>query len=196
MRCVRCGTRAKRLRIGRGPDGRLLFDWCDDCLADVLSRALGGGLLADEFDPPRRPEQSESEVRAVGLRTMGLVLALWGLVLDAIGLATWLGLGPAENGFGPTRLSRVQIFSAAGGVLAIAGAWVGLSSVDRATRRRSVSRAIEAVSLGLGLGVLILGIAFHDSKRDPWIVGVVALACLASWAARQWSRPRGARVVS
>jgi hypothetical protein len=129
----------------------------------------------------------------MGLRTMGTVLVVWGLVLEVLGAATWLGFGPAENGFGPTRSSRLQIFSSAGIVLAVAGAWMGLTSVPRALRRRMIARAIEAVSIGGAVGVLILGILFHDTKRDPWIVGIVALACVASWAARQWSRPRGSQ---
>ena len=124
---------------------------------------------------------------------MGLILSIWGLILEAIGAATWFGLGPTENRFGPTRLTRLYLFCSAGAVLAVAGAWLGLISVDRPERRRSMAGAIEAVSLGLGLGVLILGIIFHNPKRDPWIVAIVAIACVAIWAARQWSRPRGTK---
>ena len=194
MRCPRCGRRAKRLRTARGPDGRLVFDWCDDCLADVQSEALGLGVVrVAKARQVERIPATEPEVRALGLRTMGLILVVWGLVLEAIGVGAWLGYGPDETGFGPTRLSRLPIFSAAGGVLAVAGAWIGLTSLDRGARRRCIARAIEAVALGLGLGVLILGIVFHESKRDPWIVAIVASACLATWLARQWSRPNRAR---
>ena len=41
--------------------------------------------------------------------------------------------------------------------------------------------------------VLVVGIAFHDPRRDPWVVGGVVLAAVAARAARHWSRPRGSR---
>jgi hypothetical protein len=87
----------------------------------------------------------------------------------------------------------MQIFAVAGAILASAGAWIGLVSLDRGARRRSMARAVEAVAVGLGLCVLVVGIAFHDPRRDPWVVAGVVLAFLASRAARHWSHPRGPR---
>ncbi len=178
MRCAQCGHSTKRLRIGRGPDGRLLFDWCADCLADIQSEALGLAAIGPtRTRRVRRNPATETEARALGLRIMGIVLVVWGLVLEVIGAGSWLGFGPPHPG-------RLPIFAVAGCMLAVAGAWVGLTSLDRVSRRRSISRAIEAVAVGLGLGVLVLGIVFHEPKRDPWIVGVVTVACFATWAAR------------
>jgi hypothetical protein len=117
----------------------------------------------------------------------------WGLLLELVGAGSWLGLGRPDDGFGPTRISRVQIFAVAGAVLASVGAWIGLASLDRGARRRSLARAIEAVAVGLGLCVLVVGITFHDPRRDPWVVAGVILAALASRAARHLSRPRGPR---
>jgi hypothetical protein len=207
MRCACCGRWRRRLRTGRGPDGRLLFDWCAECHADVHFRALGllPGLAETSPRDPTAMGEGEDEPgavarqgqtrphrddRSLALRALGLLLVLWGLLLELVGAGAWLGLGPPDNGIGPTRVNRLQLFSAAGGVMAIVGVWIGLSSLDRESRRRSIARAIEALALGLGLCVLIVGIVFHDPRRDPWIVAVVFVAVIAAWGARQWSRPR------
>lgn len=201
MRCARCGRRGKVPKAGRGPDGRLVFDLCADCLAEAHLRALGlipvaEGVATTPADSPRDPPDvphAERDERIAGLRGLGGLLVAWGLLLELVGAGSWLGFGRPDDGFGPTRISRVQIFSAAGAILAIAGAWIGLASLERVARRRTLARAIEAVSLGLGLSVLVVGIAFHDPRRDPWVVAGVVLSAVASRAARYWSRPRGPR---
>jgi hypothetical protein len=201
MRCARCGRRERRLRDARGPDGRLVFGWCGECLSEVNLRALG--LLAPEapaaIAPPRPPALPHlgpmaGDERAAGFRGLGALLVTWGLLLELVGAGSWLGLGRPDDGFGPTRISRVQIFSVAGAVLAILGAWIGLATLDRGERKRTIARAVEAAAVGLGLCVLVVGIAFHDPRRDPWVVGAVLLAVVASRAARLWSRPRDPRV--
>ncbi len=203
MRCARCRRRGKVPRAGRGPDGRLVFDWCPDCLAEVQLRALGL-LPTVETTAPKTPPSPDSSTspdiapllpaeRIAGLRGLGVLLVVWGLLLEVVGFGSSFGFGRPDDGFGPTRISRVQIFSAAGAILAIAGAWIGLASLDRGARRLTLARAVEAVALGLGLSVLVVGIAFHDPRRDPWVVAGVVLAAVASRAARYWSRPRGSR---
>ena len=188
-------------RAGRGPDGRLVFDWCANCLAEAHLRALGLRAPAEVPAPilpapPRSPLEAPHaarDERASGLRGLGALLVAWGLLLELVGAGSWLGFGRPDDGFGPTRISRVQIFSAAGAILAIAGAWIGLASLERGARRRTLARAVEAVALGLGLSVLVVGIVFHDPRRDPWVAAGVVLAAVASRAARFWSRPRGSR---
>jgi len=215
MRCARCGRRGRKVRAGRGPDGRLVFDWCRDCHAEAEFQALGlrppagaPGIArgAAATDPtasaPEVPEAATTrrgprgDERALTLRALALLLVLWGLLLEVVGAGSWLGYGPADDGFGPTRINRLQLFSAAGGVLAVVGAWVGLASLDPRARRRSVARGVEIASVGLGLGVLAVGIVFHEPRRDPWVVAGVGLAVLAARAARQLARPGGHRVRS
>jgi hypothetical protein len=126
--------------------------------------------------------------RILGLRSLGALLVVWGLLLELIGAGSWLGFGPPDDGFGPTRIKRMQLFLVAGAFLAIMGAWVGLSTLDRGARRRTLARAIEAAAVGLGLCVLAVGVVFHERSRDPWVIGGVVLAVLAARAARVWSK--------
>ena len=200
MRCARCGRRGRKLRDARGPDGRLVFGWCADCVAEVHLRSLG--VLPPEEPspapppaPPKapRPAPAAGDERTAGLRGLAALLVAWGLLLEIVGTGSWLGVGGPDDGFGPTRISRVQIFAVSGAVLAVLGAWIGLASLDRGERRRSIARGVEAAAVGLGACVLVVGIAFHDPRRDPWVVGGVILAASAARAARYWSRPRGSR---
>ena len=200
MRCARCGRRERRLRDARGPDGRLVFGWCADCLAEAHLRALG--LLPPE-DPaatpgpsvrPFRISATAGDERTAGLRGLGALLVTWGLLLELVGAGSWLGLGRPDDGFGPTRISRVQIFSVAGAVLAIAGR-LDRPGVARPGRAEAVDRPRRRGrgASGSGLCVLVVGIAFHDPRRDPWVVAAVVLAAVAARAARLWSRPREPR---
>jgi hypothetical protein len=208
MRCARCGRWNRKLRAGRGPDGRLVIAWCSRCLAEVHLRALG--LLPDEeitkspsrdstrhggepslVEIPIIPGAPGREERVIGLRGLGALLVVWGLLLELVGAGSWLGFGPPDDGFGPTRIKRMQVFLIAGSLLAIGGAWLGLSTVDRTTRRRALARAVEAAAVGIGLCVLAVGIIFHDPKRDPWVIAGVALAVVSARMARYWSKPRG-----
>jgi hypothetical protein len=201
MRCARCGRWGRRLRPGRGPEGRLVFNWCVNCLAEAHLHALG--LLPSVETPaaltlaktladiPIIPGEPGREERILGLRGLGALLVVWGLLLELVGAGSWLGFGPPDDGFGPTRIKRMQLFLVAGAFLAILGAWVGLSTLDRWARRRTLARAVEAAAIGLGLCVLAVGVVFHERSRDPWVVGGVVLAVLAARAARVWSRAHG-----
>jgi hypothetical protein len=201
MRCARCGRWGRRLRAGRGPEGRLVFNWCVECLAEAHLRALGLLSTVETADAlplskgltgfPIIPGVPGREERILGLRSLGALLVVWGLLLELVGAGSWLGFGPPDDGFGPTRIKRMQLFLVAGAFLAILGAWVGLSTVDRSARRRTLARAVEAAAVGLGLCVLVVGVVFHERSRDPWVIGGVMLAVLAARAARVWSRAHG-----
>jgi hypothetical protein len=201
MRCARCGRWGRRLRPGRGPEGRLVFNWCVNCLAEAHLRALGllpsvetpaALTLAKTLaDVPIIPGDPGREERILGLRSLGALLVVWGLLLELVGAGSWLGFGPPDDGFGPTRIKRMQLFLVAGAFLAILGAWVGLSTLDHGTRRRTLARAVEAAAIGLGLCMLAVGVVFHERSRDPWVIGGVVLAVLAARAARIWSRSHG-----
>jgi hypothetical protein len=201
MRCARCGRWGRRLRAGRGPEGRLVFNWCVECLAEAHLRALGLLSTVETADAlplskamtglPISPGVPGREERILGLRSLGALLVVWGLLLELVGAGSWLGFGPPDDGFGPTRIKRMQLFLVAGAFLAILGAWVGLSTVDRSARRRTLARAVEAAAVGLGLCVLVVGVVFHERSRDPWVIGGVMLAVLAARAARVWSRAQG-----
>jgi hypothetical protein len=149
---------------------------------------LDAPVPEEEVPPPPVVARPRDE-RAAGLRSLGLLLTAWGLLLELLGAASWLGYGPLDDGFGPTRVGRSQVFAASGAMLAVAGAWVGLASLDRPGRSKTLARSVEAAALGLGLSVLVVGIVFHDTRRDPWIVAAVVLAAASARAARHWSRP-------
>jgi hypothetical protein len=207
MRCARCGRWGRRLRAGRGPEGRLVFNWCVNCLAEAHMRALGllpsselpaavelrAALTSSKGLPSLAilPGVPGREERNLGLRGLGALLVVWGLLLELVGAGSWLGFGPPDDGFGPTRIKRMELFLVAGALLAILGAWVGLSTLDRGARRRTLGRAVEAAAVGLGLCVLAVGVVFHERSRDPWVFGGVVLAVLAARAARIWSKAQG-----
>jgi hypothetical protein len=112
-----------------------------------------------------------------------------------LGAGSWLGLGAPDDGFGPTRISRSHVFAAAGAFLAVLGAWTGLASLGRGDRARTLARSIEAAALGLGVSMLVVGIAFHHPRRDPWVACGFVLSVAAARAARLWSRGRDAPVI-
>jgi hypothetical protein len=134
---------------------------------------------------------SEVRERAAGLRCLGILLTVWGMLLQAVGTADWLGVGQPDRRFGPTLVSRSSLFAVSGALLAVAGAWTGLATLSRAERSVALSRSIEAAFLGLGVGLLLAGIFFHHPRRDPWVVGGLILLCAGAVAARHWSRARG-----
>jgi hypothetical protein len=206
MRCTRCGRRVRRLRTGRLPDGRLAFAWCAACLGDAHLRSLGLAAASDHA-PARSASKAAAAAgtsaivpevadRAAGLRGLGVLLTAWGLLLVLVGAGSWLGFGGPDDGFGPTRIGRSRVFAVSGAFLAVLGAWTGLASLGRGDRTRTLARSIEAAALGLGVSLLVVGIAFHDPSRDPWVAGGFLLSVVAARAARHWARPRGRPVRS
>src|SRR5271154_4442256 len=91
MRCARCGRWGRRLRAGRGPEGRLVFNWCVECLAEAHLRALGLLSTVETADAlplskaltglPISPGVPGREERILGLRSLGALLVVWGLLL-------------------------------------------------------------------------------------------------------------------
>lgn len=199
MRCARCGRRG-RTATRRGPDGRLVTDLCRRCLDDAGLEALGVRPRAVRMpEPEPTPESTRYDPTAVtepvppdrsrAMRALGLLLLVWGLVLELVAVAAQAGLGGQGDGLGPLPTSRSAIFATAGVFLAAIGLTVGLGSLPRGERGRVVARLVETAAVALGLAALTLGIAFHAPRRDPWIVAGVALAALIAWGARRVRRP-------
>ena len=179
MRCQHCGRAVKHLRTARGPQGKLLFDWCQECLDLVHRRVLLGGLSELDFlnDAPARHGQLDADEalvrsRVVALRVVGLLLSGWGIVLVIAGC-----LQP----------HKIAIFGVGGAVLIVSGALLALISL-RPDKRRRVALGLEILGLCLGLAGLGFGIAFHDTKRNAWIVAFVLLDALVIRSLRIWTR--------
>jgi hypothetical protein len=191
MPCSRCGRQVRRLKTARGPDGRLLFDWCVDCLHELQKQTLGLAEINAPGDIPTRlrdmndPWSTLDQSRAGGLRMLALILACLGMVLGVVAAMSWFADATSDTRLGPTGVPKGPIFAVAGGVLATAGIWLGLISVDANRRRRIIGLAIEFVAVAVGFGTLILGILFHEAKRNPLIIFVVSVAAIVAVASRQ-----------
>jgi hypothetical protein len=170
----------KQLRTVRGPEGKLLFDWCWSCIEELDRRVLAGGLaevlpLIDRPAPillePSKAEHAPDYSRTVALRIVASLLTCWGLVLVVAGCI---------------QFTHIAIFGTGGAFLVASGACLAMISVQTSERKR-VAFILEIVALGLAVVGLISGIVFHNAKRAAWIVALICCDALLIWGLRKWA---------
>ena len=192
MRCTRCDRPAVPQALGRTRDGRLAFGWCPACLAEE-----GCTPVESDWSPfgvarrkhrrraraPRRPRPGDDRRRLVYFLVGGM--AAWTLTLMVLGLASLLA--PARGHVGPLSRGSGQGLIAAGLLMGATGLAIWAGTLDRWLALRSIQAASALVAFAL----LAYGILRHSPGRDPWVVGMAAVALSVSWAARRAGRSPG-----
>jgi hypothetical protein len=131
MRCTRCDDLAVPQAVGIAPDGRVVFGWCLQCLADqncrLVETASGGPfdfarvLSSRKLEeagprvvhaPARRIDQSRRIVAGVAF-----FLVCWGLILMAAGLLS----RPGPAGSSPLGNGTAMLLGTGGAATALLG---------------------------------------------------------------------------
>jgi hypothetical protein len=204
MRCARCDQIIVRQVLGRLPDGRLVFGWCEACLeataCEWIDPSTSGFLSPRALGIKvhgRRLDRGQSLWRGFALAWLGGagLLAAWGVILAYIGgwkLSSPLpGSGHPSDPFGSS--SAVSLI---GSAILTALSLVGWTLVHgRGAKRRFLLRSLEVGAVLTAFATLGWGIIRHESRRDPWIVAVVAICAAVAIVSRRLEQrvDRGSR---
>ncbi len=197
--CKRCGRLSKALKTERAPDGRLHFDWCEECRYELHRQALGiQGEESPELPPPsskafakevKKREQEEiwsvvDPARALGLRLLALIFGIWALLLE--GMVVVRQMFPAKESSGAARAGTLPTawFLVGGFGLAVTAAGLWVVTLEPKRRRHGFCVLLEAVGLAVGFGTLLLAIAYHDPRRNVLVIGIVAISGIIAVFAR------------
>ena len=190
MRCTRCDRVAVPQAVGRSRDGVLVFGWCLACLTEGDCT-----LVESDWSPfgvarrkhrrrePRPPRPGADRRRLVYLIVGGM--AAWTLTLMVLGLVS-LG-APTQGRVGPLSRGFGQGLIVAGLLMGGTGLAIWAVTLDR----RLAPRSIQAAAALVAFTILAYGVLRHSRRRDPWIVGMAAVALAFSWAARRAGRVAG-----
>jgi hypothetical protein len=153
MRCTRCDDLAVPQAVGIAPDGRVVFGWCLQCLADQNCRLveIAPGGPFDLSPSSRKPQETAPRVVHAPARridksrlivaVLAFLLMCWGLTLIAAGLLSRSYLA----GGSPVGDGTVMRFGVCGAVTALLG--LALTIYTARSRHLSAHRA-----LGVGTG--------------------------------------------
>lgn len=207
MRCTRCDGLAVPQAVGIDPQGKVIFGWCLQCLADrnctLVETAPSGPWRFSRTalgvpEPVFRPRGtasvgpiSEGDTARWIVGIVSFLIVSWGLILLAAGL--WPLREP------PSATSRLGNGSSA---LLMSGgsatALLGVGLVVLAARRHWYPGTFLLAPLSgfcflLGMAILVHGIIAHQPRRNvPVVVG--SLVCLSlsalTWRIRQSQRRR------
>jgi hypothetical protein len=117
--------------------------------------------------------------RRIALRIVAAVLAMWGLLLGAIGLARFPGWVSA-NGW---ARSMSLLWGWSAGVMALLSIVILTISLEPKTARKFALKLVQLGGACVGIGVLVWGIVRHDPRRDPIVVSLAFVAFGVSWLA-------------
>jgi len=189
MRCTRCDGLAVPQAVGIAPDGRVVFGWCLQCLADgncslveVPTAGPWDLRLSFPIGEPARPTSSRGHGSAAADQSQWIVAIVaflmisWGLILLAAGLFSGSRpasvVSPLGNGTSPLL-----------GIGGAATAVLGLALMVLASRRNWFPSGFLLVllswlSLLTGLGILGYGLLDYLPGRNvPVLLGAgIALA--------------------
>jgi len=202
MRCTRCGRLAIPQAVGRARDGSVVFGWCLACLAEedctlVEETDISFGKVPRKGRRLRRPRSRRTGVVRPGAGRRKVVyyvvggMVAWTLTLMVLGLVSLSA--PVDGAAGLDNRGVGQLLIVGGLVMGVTGLAVWAATLDRSYARRLGPRAVQSSSAILAALTLVWGIVRHDARRDPWVVGTVAVALGVSWCARRAGRSASAR---
>jgi len=194
MRCARCDQIIFLQALGRLPDGRLVFGWCEECLGEmrcarvdpstfgILSpRALGVKVRK------RRLDRVQSVWRGLALAWLGAagLLGAWGVILAYVG--GWKLSSPLPSGNRPIDpFGSSSAVSLIGSAILAALSLVGWMLVlGRGHNRRFLLRCLEVCATLTAFATLAWGIIQHVPRRDPLVVAIVAVCVVLAVVSRQ-----------
>lgn len=202
MRCARCDRLAIPQAVGHSPEGLVVFGWCLHCLEEAG---------CTDIEVVKRPRVRHSLIRPVltleptGLRVaanrwsrrkailgVAAILGGWSLVLLAIG--SWSIQRPPPPNPSPLGNGTPMLFLTGGAATAVTAlVLLGLSQGRALLASRRACGWVQSGSFLLALAILVVGILFHDPRRDPFVVAAAGLALTlsigANWQQRRLSEP-------
>jgi hypothetical protein len=178
MRCTRCDGLVIPQAVGIAPDGKVVFGWCCQCLADKGCRLVeisAAGLwdLKLTFTSNRSTRSASSESFSSSanvdqsqwiIAVVAFLLISWGLILLTAGLfarpRSFSEVGPPGNG-------SSALLGIGGGVTAL----LGLGLLVLAARRNwfpgsFLLALLSWLSLLIGLGMIGYGIFDYQPRRN------------------------------
>src|SRR5271166_3504297 len=192
MRCTRCDGLAVPQAVGIAPDGRVVFGWCLQCLADKQCRlvevtATGPWDLRLSFpinEPARPPLPGDNNPAAVVDQSQWIVAIVaflmisWGLILLAAGLFSGSRPAPATS---PLGNGTAQLLGIGGAVTAV----LGLALMVVASRRNwfpgsFLLALLSWLSLLAALGILATGLLDFQPDRNLQVVAGAGVALTIS----------------
>ena len=193
MRCTRCDRPAIPQAVGRAPGGGVVFGWCRACLAEtgcilVEETEISFGKTPRRKARRRRPDLASHPAEARRRLAYFVVggMAAWTLTLTVLGLVSLCA--PVDGGKGLGSRGTGQLLIVGGLMVGVTGLAIWAATLDRRFARQLGPKAVQTSSALLAFLTLAWGIARHDPRRDPWIVGTVAAALGISWLARRADR--------
>lgn len=191
MRCTRCDGLAVPQAVGIDPQGKVIFGWCLQCLADrgctlVETSPIGGPSSISPVgrshasDAPKVNLPGGAGARALEFEQAGWVVGIvaslmmsWGLILVAAGLC---GAPTPDPDGSPLGNGTPALLTGGGAATALAG----LGLMVLASRRgwspgTFLPGLVSWLSFLLGLGILAHAIVVHHPRRQVGLVVGVAL---------------------
>jgi hypothetical protein len=200
MRCTRCDGLVVPQAVGIAPDGRVIFGWCLQCLADKQCRlvevhASGPSDLRLSFattESVRMPSPGGGSSTA-GVDQSQWIVAIvaflmisWGLILLAAGLFSGSRGGAAASPMGNGSQPLLGVGGAATAIL-------GLAIMVLAWRRNWLPSTfllalLSWLSLLAGLGILVNGVFDFEPGRNIQVVLGAGVALVISLMTRLLER--------
>ena len=200
MRCTRCDGLAVPQAVGIAPDGRVVFGWCLQCLADKQCRLVevpAAGpwdlRLSLPVSKPARPPLPGGNNPAAGVDQSQWIVAIvaflmisWGLILLAAGLFSGSRPASATSPLGNGTAHLLGIGGAATAVL-------GLTLMVLASRRNwfpgtFLLALLSWLSLLAALGILANGLFDYQPDRNVQVVLGAGMALAISVMTRLLER--------
>ncbi len=200
MRCTRCDGLAIPQAVGIAHDGRVIFGWCLQCLADKQCRlveisAAGPWELKLSFPtgkPTRLPAPGGQTVAAGADQSQWIVAVVaflmisWGLILLAAGLFSGSRGSTAPS---PLGNGTAQLLGIGGSSTAL----VGLALLILASRRNQIPGTfllalLSWMALIAGAGILAYGLYDFQPSRNVQVVLGAGLALTVSITTRWLER--------
>ncbi|WP_406696702.1 hypothetical protein V5E97_37525 [Singulisphaera sp. Ch08] len=197
MRCARCDRLAIPQAVGFLPDGQVVFGWCLDCLEEAGCTEIEAVWRGDSLrELPRvllhGPTLAYTATAPPDRRKLLLgitaLLATWSIVLIVVGIWTIRQQVPSD----PSPLGNGRpILLLAGGAATAATSLLllGLSHGRILLHSRLACWWIQSGAFLIALAILVVGIVYHDPRRDPFVVAAAGLAIGLSIAAH-WQERR------
>jgi hypothetical protein len=196
MRCTRCDGLAVPQAVGIAPDGKVVFGYCLQCLADTDCRlvevpARGPWDLKLSFSSTELPRQSSGQGITPAapidqsqwiVGVVAFLMITWGLLVLVAGLSITPRPGSASSPFGNGTTSLLGI----GGAFT---ALLGLGLLILVSRRDAfpgtfLLTLLSWLSFLTALGILSYGIIDYQPRRNVPLVLGSAVAILISVVSR------------
>jgi len=208
MRCTRCDGLVLPQAVGIDPDGKVIFGWCLQCLADRGCELVEVSPVSHwRFSSPARGSiRGTSRERRVPISEQGqradrmhwamagvsFLLVSWGLILLAAGLWSMPGPWPEPSPPGHGNPAILAVGGSATAFLGLLLLW--LTAPQDWQPGRLLLALLSWLSLAVAIGILLRGVIDHRPARNPALVLGAGLALTISFLTSKLQRSRARRL--